>query len=86
MNPFTAAIESTRLRNKQHATSDFESGALAVLSLAEQLDSDNFTGTDFYSEVTRRLRDVYGLPPYFVAKLDRELFQSLRAKLERGIA
>lgn len=85
MNPFTATLNATGLRNKQHATDDFATAALAVLSLAEQLDANSFSGVDFYTEVTNRLLTTYGLPEYFVQKIDREIFQQLRSRLNRGL-
>lgn len=85
MNPFTFAINGSGLRGKQNATSDLETGALAALMLAEQLDSDTFSGLDFYTETERRLRDVYGLPPYFVQQIAAQFFASPKSRLQRGL-
>lgn len=83
MNPYSAVLTGTRLREKQNATSD-DTGFLAVLLLAEGLDSNNFSGVDFYTEVEARLAG-FGLPPHFISQLATQHFAGPKSKLQRGL-
>lgn len=83
-SPYTLVIHNIGLNRHYHSSNEAKSSMLATLMLAEQVDSEPFDGSDYYSEVERRLQDKFKLPPYFIQQI-KVLFAGPKNRLNRGL-